>query len=115
MFQELRVTPEEAKALMEDHPLFGAGDKDGVERPVKILALGKPGCRDGADGIDDTPRTDRQPGAAQSAGKMGDVFGQSALICSRADHARAPGVSHPRTPVEYFGQDERHKLTPAPS
>ena len=115
MFQELRVAPEEAKALVEDRPLFGAGDKDGVKRPVEILTLGKAGCRDGADGIGHAPRADRQPGAAQSAGEMGDVFGQTALIWRGRDHARAPGVSHPRTPVEYFGQDERRKVTPAPS
>jgi hypothetical protein len=80
MFQELRVAPEEAKALVEDHPLFGAGDKDGMKRPVEVLALGKAGCRDGADGISHAPRADRQPGAAQSAGEMGNVFGQTALI-----------------------------------
>lgn len=25
----------------------------------------------------------------------------------------APGVSHPRTPVEYFGQDEAERSTPS--
>ena len=108
LFQIARVAPEQAEHLGKDRAVFGAADKAGVQRPVEIGALGKPGGFDRPDCIQNPAGADGQTRLAQRTGKMGDVVAQLAIgrqIQGRGvSHGRKPPGSGPRS-----GGGSRHR------
>ena len=101
VLEELRVAPEQAEDLGEHRPLLGAADEAGLERGVEVAAVGEAHRLDGADRVDHPARADRQAGAAQRTGEVGDVVDELAVLGDR--QRRAPGCTgHPiglRTPA----------------
>jgi hypothetical protein len=75
-----RVAPEQAKDLREKGAFFGAGDEDGLQGEVEILAPVEACGGDGAHGVEGATGADGKARLAQRAGEMGDVVGELAVF-----------------------------------
>ena len=73
LFQQIRIAPKHVKRLVEDQPLVRPIDKDGVQRPIKIAAVGHSNSRYCTNGIDDLARPDGQSCRAQCAREMHQI------------------------------------------
>ena len=79
-FQKFRVAPKNVKRLIEDFDLLVAGDKHGVERPIKIVAPAQAHLGDSGDGIEHRAGARRHPGGAQHPAKIHDVLANASAI-----------------------------------
>ena len=73
LLQELGVAPEDVKGLVEQHPLVGPVDQDGVQRPVEVAPVGDADRLHRGDRVDDLARPHRQPRRPQRAGEMHQI------------------------------------------
>ena len=72
--EHLRVAPEDVKRLIKQFLLLALGQEHRRQRPVEILAPLDTGGLERPQRVDHPVRADGQPGRAQHAGEMHDVF-----------------------------------------
>src|SRR5262249_28889698 len=84
------VAPEYVKGLVEQHPLVGPVDKDRVQRPVEVAAIGDADHAHRGDRVDDLAGSHRQPGGAQRTRKMHQIGDKAAVPAVAAAAPQAP-------------------------
>ena len=83
-FEQLGIAPEDVKRLVEQLPLVRPVDKDRVQCPVEIGAIGDADRSDRLDRVDHLARPDRQPGGAQRAREMHQIGDEAAVSLAEA-------------------------------
>jgi hypothetical protein len=87
LLDQTAPAPEDAEGGVEDGALLVAGDEDGMEGPVQVLAAAKSGDLDRSDGRDHVARTDGKSGRPERAAEMRNVLREASV------HAPEPAVS----------------------
>ncbi len=80
LFQQLGVAPEDVEGLVEQYPLVGAVDEDGVQCAVEIAPIGDADRLDGGDRVEHLARPDWHAGGAQGAREMHQIGDQPPVM-----------------------------------
>ena len=111
-FEHARIAPEQLEGLIEQRLLLVALDQDRLQRRAKIFAILDADGVDRVERRDHLRRPDRQPGGAQHAREMHDVFREARAVPNSRVGASVVGLPS-RCALRYSRSGPPFALMPA--